>query len=164
MKTNRILRILLAVLIAALAVEVAYCFNLWNIRGVKPSEVYNRYKDVPGVNAAYIKDYRVGDSVTVSVTLLEASDSASWAGLKQDFNVVDTLPMVVEMIESGVLKKKMRLAPKRDYRLPKDSVFSNNDLIVATYKSHTICIFHLDNREQSLALYGKQLDEIKPKF
>ena len=98
MKTNRILRILLAVLIAALAVEVAYCFNLWNIRGVKPSEVYNRYKDVPGVNAAYIKDYRVNDSVTVSVTLLEASDSASWAGLKQDFNVVDSLPLVVEMI------------------------------------------------------------------
>ena len=100
----------------------------------------------------------------VSVTLLEAADSASWAGLRQDFNIIDTLPMVVEMIESGVLKKKMRLAPKRDYRLPKDSVFENNDLIVATYKSHTICIFHLENREQSHALYGKQLDDIKPKF
>ena len=131
------------------------------------SEVYRRYADTPGINAAYVKDYRVNDSVTVCVTLLEALDSSSWDSLKNDFKieaVLDSMYKVHGPIEINETAKNMRLAPKWDYNLPKDSIFTNNDFIVTTFYRHIICIFHLENKNQYHAIRNKQFDEIKPKF
>ena len=38
MKTNRLLSVLTALLFVALGMSLAYRFNLWNIRGVEPSD------------------------------------------------------------------------------------------------------------------------------
>ena len=40
------------------------------------SEVYKRYCEVEGIRATYLKDYRLNDTVTVGVTLLEAETEA----------------------------------------------------------------------------------------
>ena len=164
MKTNRILTLLLAALLVALAVEVVYALNLWNIRGVQPSEVYRRYADTPGVNAAYIKDYQVNDTVTVSVTLLEAIDSTGWTSLKKDFKIEAILDSIQGLVELNETARNLRLAPKTDYNLPKDSVMANNDLIITLFHSHIICIFHLENKEQYHVIYKKQFNEMNPKF
>ena len=127
------------------------------------SEVYRRYADTPGVNAAYIKDYRVNDSVTVCVTLLEATDSASWENLQEDFKV--KIPDEVLKIMNGEIpNRNIKLAPKNDYRLPMDTVFTNNDFIVTLRHNHIISIFHLESREQYNAVRNKQFDEMNPKF
>ena len=163
MKTNRILRIVLALPVMALATEVAFRLNLWNIRGVQASDVYYRYKDTPGVNAAYIKDYRVNDTLTISATVLEAIDSTSWEDMQNDFNV--KLPDVVLKFMNGKLPKRdIKLVPKYDYHLPMDSVFVNNDLIVTMRHSHIICIFHIENQEQYHAVYKKQFNDMNPKY
>ena len=163
MKINRICTVVTLLALLLLSASLVYSFNLWNIRGVKPSEVYRRYADTPGVNAAYIKDYQVNDSVTVSVTLLEAIDSVSWEHIKNDFNV--NYPAEMHKILNGNLPKKtIKLAPKKDYNLTMDTVFLNNDLIVTTHNNHMICVFHLESEEQYNAIRNKQFDEIKPKY
>ena len=50
------------------------------------SDVYKRYKDVEGVRATYIKDFRVNDTLTIGVTLLEATDSEGWERLLKAFD------------------------------------------------------------------------------
>ena len=42
------------------------------------SEVYRRYKDRDNLSVAFVKDYRIGDSITVDVTTITAPDSAGW--------------------------------------------------------------------------------------
>ena len=50
------------------------------------SDLYKQYVAVEGINATYIKDYKVNDTVFVDVTLLEATDSM-WHTLMKDFNI-----------------------------------------------------------------------------
>ena len=166
MKINRICTVVTLLALLLLAATLVYGLNLWNIRGVQTSEVYNRYKDVPGVNAAYIKDYRVNDSVTVCVTLLEALDSTSWGSIKKEFKIVAFLDSVYvySNIDLNETTKILRLAPKNDYNLPSDSIIANNDLIVTNFFYHTICIFHLENEKQYFAICKKQFNDINPKF
>ena len=160
---------LISALLCLAIVGGAVAYKLWprTVPLAECSEVYCRYADTPGINAAYIKDYRVNDSVTVCVTLLEALDSSSWDSLKNDFKikaVLDSMYKVHDPIEINETTKNMRLAPKWDYNLPKDSIFTNNDFIVTTFYRHIICIFHLENKGQYHAIRNKQFDEIKPKF
>ncbi len=162
-------RSIVTICILLCAVGGAVAYKMWprTVPLAECSEVYRRYADTPGINAAYIKDYRVNDSVTVCVTLLEALDSSSWDSLKNDFKieaVLDSMYKVHGPIEINETTKNMRLAPKCDYNLPKDSIFTNNDFIVTTFYRHIICIFHLENKDQYHAIRNKQFDEIKPKF
>lgn len=51
------------------------------------SEIYSRYAKEEGIDAAFVKDYRVNDSVTVDVTLLEATTDSAWVNLMNDFDL-----------------------------------------------------------------------------
>ena len=158
-------RCIITICILLCAVGGAVAYKMWprTVPLAECSEVYRRYADTPGVNAAYIKDYRVNDSVTVCVTLLEATDSASWDNLQKDFNV--KIPdEVLKMLNGEIPNRNIKFAPKIDYRLPMDTVFTNNDFIVTLRHNHIISIFHLESREQYNAVRNKQFDEMNPKF
>lgn len=47
--------------------------------------LYLKYKDVPGIAAGFIKDFRVNDSTVMDVTTLQAVDTAAWHRLTGDF-------------------------------------------------------------------------------
>ena len=55
------------------------------------SEVYRRYKDRDDLSVAFVKDYRIGDSIIVDVTTIEATDSASWESLLREMNVNEVI-------------------------------------------------------------------------
>lgn len=57
------------------------------------SPLYQRYYNVPGIEASYVKGFRINDTLAIDATLLHATDSASWERLLNDFhleNVIDT--------------------------------------------------------------------------
>lgn len=136
MKTNRLLRAACIVLLLALGGKLAYSHNLWNIRGVEPSELYLRYEHADGIKASFIKDYRVNDTLTLDVTLLQATDSAGWIKLFYDFNNKET-----DEAQVALDKKREVLA-----FLPGQAISSkgitHNDIGVASFLNHYICIFH----------------------
>ncbi len=43
------------------------------------SEVYRRYRDLPGIRAAYIRQMPINDTLRLDMTLFEAEDSLSFA-------------------------------------------------------------------------------------
>ena len=158
-------RWIITLVVVAVAIVGAVAWVVWprTVPLAECSDIYRRYADTPGVNAAYIKDYRVNDTMTVCATVLEAVDSASWEDMQNDFNV--KLPDVVLKFMNGKLPKRdIKLVPKYDYHLPMDSVFVNNDLIVTMRHSHIICIFHIENQEQYHAVYKKQFNDMNPKY
>lgn len=118
------------------------------------SDVYKRYADMDGVNATFIKDYKVNDSVYVNVTLLQSKTDSAWLTLVQDFNIVfpddATLPTDTNSVSFW-------FAPHDNYKLPMDTIFLNNDIVaVSTYK-HIVSIFHIDNESQFNAIVYHQI-------
>lgn len=66
----------------ALLIELA-AFTLWKrwywfFPSYSVSELYTKYAGTEGLDVAFVKDYRVNDTVFVDVTMLEARDTAIW--------------------------------------------------------------------------------------
>lgn len=61
------------------------------------SEIYQCYAGSEGIDAAYVTDYRVNDSLFVDVTLLQATTDSAWRGLMKDFNVMDLSDLPSEL-------------------------------------------------------------------
>ena len=120
------------------------------------SELYRRYAVCPDVSAAYIKDYRVNDSLTLSATILQAVTDTGWAMLRKDFN----LPFIPKEYESLFIQDSnqvtLMLVPKTDTLGMADST-SSHDIIAITYLRHTICQITLDDDSQVDAIVRDKL-------
>ena len=144
-KTNIFLLGALVVVAVVVAVEFAVYMS-----GVVPyrkcSEVYKQYSKVEGVRATYVKDYRVNDTLTVGVTLLEATDSAGWAYLMESFHISEE--MVKESEENPLaniwVSQSIKGSPETRY-IPSDSISpadSDIEIVAKAMKEREICIFH----------------------
>lgn len=106
------------------------------------SAIYQKYAAMEGVDATFIKNYKVNDTVTVNVTILEAKTDSSWIELQSDFNVPVIPEEFKELIEN-MNTIDCRLAPKNKYNLPMDTIHYNNDAVAVSRSTKTISIFHL---------------------
>lgn len=123
------------------------------------SDVYKRYAKMDGVDATFIKDYKVNDTVFVDVTLLEAKTDSAWTVLQTDFNV-PIIPEEYRELVASYSSVDFWLAPKEDYTLPMDIVPHKNDAIVTSRKTQTISIFHLKKEAPIDDIFIHKLNEI----
>ena len=122
------------------------------------SEVYKRYSRVEGVRATYMKDYRINDTLTIGVTLLEATTDSGWAVLQEDFNV-PVVPKEYEELFCGDSNKvSVEGVPKKvPLYFGEDTIY--NDLIVTSRYRRTIAHFVITSREQKRLIINKHLDD-----
>ena len=160
MKINRWIVVLLGVI--ALATSVAALCRACDRRVVESecSEVYRRYKDRDDFSVAFIKDYRIGDSITVDVTTITAPDSASWEALLRDMNVNETT------IEFTRMALKEGNAPVTEYRCeighPENHI--NDDradlwLVVMMHIEKTAYIFEVTTETQATIIQSRKVKE-----
>jgi hypothetical protein len=158
------------VIISALTVVVAVVVGLAvrYMPSVVPDwqcgEVYQRYKGMEGIRASYVKDFRVNDTLTVGVTLLEAEDSAAWDELVKKFNVPDDAIEATKS-SSGEIKVWIRLGRKGH---PEDVIEDVGgsvdmdkwefDMIAESFEQRTICIFDINSMDEYLALVSYSVD------
>lgn len=153
-------RFWLVITLIAVAEALAFCLVMqWKylFPSREVSELYKRYAEMDGIEASFIKDYRVNDSVTVDVTLLEATTDSAWGELLHDFNMIFIPDEVFEYLNDKDLV--VWLAPKTDYSLPMDSVILNNDVISMAYLSKCICVFSIETEQQVKAVNFHQYEE-----
>ena len=166
MKKSSIL--LLGLLVVAIVVVATMVARY--LPGVVPywqcSEVYKKYSRVEGVRATYVKDYRVNDTLTVGVTLLEATDSAGWEYL---LNAFGEPREVSEVVEESTKQAKVwaRLAPKV---YPEEKVGNGNqsgndeakewnyDVLLKSYEERALCVFEVNSMEEYIALFDYSSD------
>lgn len=124
------------------------------------SDVYKRYAKMDGVDATFIKDYKVNDTVVVSATLLETSDTCMWEKMCEDMHI----PSITKIPEEF---KDMFFSEKTfGYIVEKDSSFVDRkdtylkNLYVYSRKNMTICVFHSLTEEQYDAIIDKEIDDI----
>ena len=109
------------------------------------SDVYKQYADVDGIAATFIKDYKVNDTLAVNVTLLQATDSAGWARLQEDFILQPPPPSVMAKIEQG----KDLVSTKK---------ISETEVAVFSRLKRSVSIFHTKNRDERHAVYYHNYD------
>ena len=151
------IKVLLFVVIVGGALAIRYGASVvpyWQC-----SEVYKRYHKVEGVRASYIKNFPLNDTLTIGVTLLEATTDSGWAMLQRDFSITPIPPEVINLIDSNSVD--LWLASKRDYSRHKDSILSNNYLIAASRFKHKIAIFDIWSEEQLDAIYYYHFNKIQ---
>ena len=124
------------------------------------SEVYKRYKDVEGVRATYIKNFPLNDTLTVGVTLLEATDSAGWEYLLQAFNIPHELTEVEEI--DVWTWQALRNQPEEAYNsTDNDCQVGNSELEIVSIstKNQEICVFHTQNEKEHDETFHEKVNE-----
>lgn len=150
-------RWLITLLLCIVVLGGALAFRLWP-RTLSPDQcgtVYRHYAAVEGVEATYIKDKHIGGNEQVDVTLLQATDSTSWATLLRDLDMPD---FDVEADDDFFVHY---LAAKEhpDQRVP----FAPGlcDLVVLWPAESTVCIFHIATEAQYDRLLKNQFDNLE---
>ena len=163
-KRDRLINTLIVIIVIGGVLAVRYlppAIAYW-----RSSEVYKRYSRVEGVRATYIKDFPLNDTLTVAVTLLEATDSAGWSYLLNAFNEPEE---VRDVVEESTVKNKVwiRLAPKGhpEEKVSNDGQGENKegkkwsyDALLKSYDMRTICVFDMKSMEQYMALFEYGVD------
>lgn len=123
------------------------------------SEIYTRYENTDGIDASFIKDFRVNDSVFIDVTLLEAKDSAGWEMLKRDFLVPELNAEWQTYIDNGEdLIISIRLT-QDNYPINISSDTIVFDMLAISYYSQALTIFHAKNDQEILAALHQDYQE-----
>ena len=119
------------------------------------SEVYRRYEGLEGIDAAYIKNYRVNDTLTLPVTLLEATTDSGWARLQKDFGV----PEIPKEYEDLFYADSNQVSVKK-YVNPENTLDTQSDDLVATSRyKRAICYFEIQNEEQREIMLNKLIKD-----
>ena len=122
------------------------------------SEVYKRYKDVEGVRATYIKNYPLNDTLTIGVTLLEATTDSGWAVLQEDFEI-PVIPKEFEEIFYGDSNRVSVKGCPKCVPIFSDGDTLADDLIAISFFKHTIAYFEVRDSGQLKTILYKQCDD-----
>ena len=156
MKHGRLYWVLITIALCLLSVlaTVAVCYWHRTIPRDRCSDLFLRYADTPGIQAAFIRDMHIDHSVTVAATLLTATDSASWCQLMADFDLSENPSMGVEPSTVFLHYPK---APEDIRRYPDAPV---TDLLAISPHLRSVCLFHINSIEQVNAIMLYKIREI----
>lgn len=122
-------------------------------------ELYRHYEERSDIKASFFKDYKINDSVTVDVTMLEAKTSAGWDTLIHDFQIKTPEELSFPNIKSGYITTKY--APHNNYTAPMDTTLLNNDLLAISFKARSVAVFDIETEDQVDAILMLQVNNIK---
>ena len=127
------------------------------------SPAYWHYAQVPGIEASFVKDFPLNDTVSIDVTLLQATTDPAWQRLREDFGINHLTPKMLDNLNKG--KVVTRFAPKCNYSMLMDSVCKvNNDLLSFSFTDQIVSVFHVEDTVQFHAVKMWQLNAMINKY
>lgn len=121
------------------------------------SKLYQKYADKPGLEASFIKDYRIDDTIFVDVTLIVATDSASWNSLRFDLNIPELNPEIQKNISDNVVFSKQVNKHDNSQTIEGDS--PDAELMAFSYSKQTICVIHVENETEAHEILYHNFDK-----
>jgi hypothetical protein len=110
------------------------------------SDLYRKYANTDGINASFINNKHINDSIFVDMTILQAVSDSGWALLLRDFNLSEPPQDVIDFVGPDFMFAWS--APKKDYSLPTDSIAIDNDEITCAWALRIITVFHITSEQQ----------------
>ena len=149
MKRNAIIYI--GVLLLLLAAVTAWKMHPEPVEG---SELYHRYKDLPGVRVGFVKDFPINDSLTCDVTTFEALTDSTWQALCADFAIIDIVEAIEQANPHVVFSRQVS---RRDYTQVVLGDSPDTECLSISCDSRTIAVFHTRNAAEMKAVLHHNL-------
>lgn len=156
MRKSRIISVLAALLVVGAV--VVWRFVPHKLPYSECGDLYKHYAAVKGVEATFIKDYKVNDTVFVDVTLLEATDSFGWEILIDDLNLVTPDSASQYDIDNGLDLIFVKQVRKDNHSQPAITYSGNVDIVATSYLRRAITIFHTKNRNEKYSVFHHNYD------
>jgi hypothetical protein len=121
--------------------------------------VYRLYVNNPSIRASFIKDFRINDSVSVDVTLLEATDSVGWNTLVTDMNLGIQDSSTRSDIANGMDLITVKQVKKGVYSKPIATSSGNVDIVATSHLRKEVSIFHSKDRKEKHAIWFYNLEK-----
>ena len=158
-------RYVLPLLIVLLPVAI-YALWEWTPRTVPPeraSELYRQYASNPHVTASFLKDFRVNDTVTVDVTLLEAKDDEGWEELREMTGGFPLTDYELKQLRKGI-DVVMTWLTDDDTMKPKPNIEPvGNYFCVMSNLERRILACHIETEEQYRNIDLHYINQLKTK-
>ena len=148
--------LLMPLLLAVVALAVYRCHT---VPLSQCSEVYQRYHDIPGIRASFIKDKQINDTLRLDMTLFEADDSLAFAALLKAWGRSDEF---IHDIQASIVDENTRFIkriPKGHPELPADTDNNNNEMVAIFPAKRAVAIFHTTNATQIDATMDAHFDK-----
>ena len=160
-------RFWLVITILAVVEALAFCLAMqWKylFPSREVSELYTNYEKVEDIDVSFIKDFQVNDTIAVDVTLLEATNSAGWKQLTEDFDIIEAedLPPDERDIFNALYGNSIsmkRAMPGKYNQIP-DTNLWNDDVIACELSEKRITVFHTANITNSVYTSRYLLDQM----
>ncbi len=154
-------RTLITLLLFVVAIGGALAWKYWprTVPWDECSALYRQYAHADGIEATFLRGYRVNDTLAIDVTLLQATDSAGWDKLSHDFNYLK-VPSQIERRELSENIDALSLLLKNNRQ---ESPLGNDDIAVASLRDKYLCIFHNARYEEQIIdiIYEKMFKSIE---
>ncbi len=124
------------------------------------SELYRRYANTEGIEVSYVKRYRINDTLTVDVTLIEAADTSVWNQICDDFSIPLPNNVPEEIREEYLSDQSFEQKGKNDTIEINGNQVYRKDLLIFSRKKMMLCVYHSLTYEQYDAIINHEIDKI----
>ena len=146
-------------ILLALAVAAAIGVVVW--RHVLPmrrvSDLYRHDEHADGIAASYIHNYHVNDTITLDVTLLEATTDSAWQALCADFAISR---VVEEMVQINPDLVFCRQVSRHDYKQVVRGDSPDAEILAISCDTKTFAVFHTRNAAEIHAVFCYNYEEV----
>ena len=122
------------------------------------SDVYRQYQGQEGLEVSFVKQYRVNDTTAVDVTLIHATTDSAWVSLCEEFISQDYPSELMNQFMYGIHVTQWTVSKTAPQIKVDISSQNNYNLLVLSSKIKSVCIFHTENIEETLAIIAYQIN------
>ena len=155
--------------LAIIAVGLAVCAGFFLFpRQLTPEEcgaLYQRYKDAEGIDASFIKDFPVNDTLATDALLLEAATDSAWCELLEDFGMSKELIKRYKTDKESLVGNELTSITTFSIdknnikkRIPKTELDSR--LTIASHAKRSLCIFMTEDINIKETLFSIEIKKI----
>lgn len=113
---------------------------------VKELPLYSHYAVRQDLTVAQVMGFELNDTVKVDVVILVADDTASWHGLKEEFDIRTSEGVTTWMGDIDQPSKRVKRGERPAWRA------------MAVHEDRTIAFYRIDNETQYEALLDYQME------
>jgi hypothetical protein len=156
--------------LAIIAVGLAVCAGFFLFpRQLTPEEcgaLYQRYKDAEGIDASFIKDFPVNDTLTTDALLLEAATDSAWCELLLDFGASKDLISLYKtnkelFVGEDVCSITEFSVDKNNTKKHIPLTDSDSWLVIGSHTKKTLCILLTENNNQKSTISLINIKDLK---
>lgn len=166
MTKHRIIGLLICLLAVASVLYAKYHPGTVPVK--ECSRIYRDFAADPHVSAAFIKDFRVNDTIQVNVTTLKALDSIGWEHMLQYFGYTGDIMKVYKNIEAQMNDSQSSVSSFVGFCVDKDDCGKrlppsdrNSRRVIGSYKDRTFSFYHTDRPEIKNSIFTNELKTLK---